>query len=78
MLMAHQSLVHSLMQDKEVMAMAKKTAMMKDDLKMATMISDEKIRMASDAMMKDKEQMTGMMHSTIMHSTMMRQMVDGK
>jgi len=42
------------------------------------MISDEKIRMASDAMMKDKEQMTGMMHSTIMHSTMMRQMVDGK
>lgn len=35
--------------------------MMKDDPKMAPMMSDEKMKMASDAMMKDKEQMNGMM-----------------
>jgi hypothetical protein len=73
MMMAHESLVHSLMQDKEVMAMVEKAARMKDDPKMAPMMSDEKMKMASDAMMKDKEQMKGMMHST-----MMRQMIDGK
>lgn len=73
MMMAHESLIHSLMQDKDVMAMVEKAATMKDDPKMAPMMSDEKMKMASDAMMQDKEQMKGMMQSS-----MIRQMVHGQ
>jgi hypothetical protein len=46
---------------------------MQEDPKMAPMMSDDKMKMAGDMMMKDKKQM-----SSMMHETMARQMVDSK
>lgn len=72
-MMARESLIQSLMQDEDVMAMVKKEAMMHDDPKMAPMMSDQKMKMAGDMMMKDTMQMNRMLHET-----MTRQMVESK
>ena len=73
MMMAHETLIHSLMQDEEVMAVVAKEAMMHSDPKMASMMSAEKMKMADEMMMKDKAKMKGMMNET-----MVRGMVDGQ
>lgn len=73
MMMAREVLIHSLMLDKEVMAVVEKEAMMQEDPKMAPMMSDNKMMMAGEEMMKSKEKTKEMMQEA-----MMRQMTDGK
>lgn len=73
MMMARESLIQSLTQDEEVMAIVKKEAMMHENPGLASMMSDEQMKMAGDMMLKDKKQM-----SSLIHETMTRQMVDGK
>lgn len=51
----------------------KTVAMIKDAPRITPMMSDEKMKMASEALTKDKEQRKGMLYST-----MMRQSVNGK
>ena len=72
-MMAREELIHSLMLDKEVMAMVEKESMMHEDPKMAPMMSDEKMKMEGEAMVKDKGKAKGMMQDT-----MVRKMIDGK
>ncbi len=73
MMMAREELIQSLMMDKDVMAMVEKEAKMQEDPKMAPMMSDEKMKMSGEMMVKDKGKAKGMMQET-----MVRQMVDGK
>lgn len=73
MRMAREELIHSLMLDKEVMAMVEKEAKMQEDPKMAPMMSADKMKMDGEAMTKDKKKAKAMMQET-----MLRSMVDGK
>jgi len=73
MMMAREELIHSLMLDKEVMALVEKEAAMHEDPKMAPMMADDKMKMEGEAMMKDKGKAKGMMQET-----MVRKMVDDK
>jgi len=73
MMMAREELIHSLMLDKEVMAIVEKEAKLQEDPEMAPMISDEKMKMEGEAMMKDKTRAKGMMQET-----MVRQMVESR
>ena len=73
MMLAREELIHSLMLDKEVMAMVEKESMMLEDPKMAQMMSDEKMKMEGEAIVKDKGKAKG-----IMQDTMLRKMIDGK
>lgn len=73
MMMAREELIHSLMLDKEVMAMVEKEAKMQEDPRMAPMMSGDKMKMEGEAMTKDKKKAKAMVQET-----MVRSMVDGK
>jgi len=73
MMMAREELIHSLMLDKEIMALVEKESMMHEDPKMAPMMSDEKMEMEGEAMVKDKGKAMA-----LMQETMVRKMIDGK
>ena len=73
MMMAREELIHGLMLDKDVMALVEKEALVHADPKMAPMMSDEKLKMASDSMAKNKGMVKGMMKET-----MVRKMADTK
>ena len=73
MMMAREELIHSLILDKEVMAMVEKESMMHEDPKMAPMMGDEKMKREGEVMMKDKGKAKGMMQET-----MDPKMIDGK
>ena len=69
MMMAREELIHSLMLDKEVMALVEKESMMQQDPKMAPMMSDDKMRMTGEAMAKDKTALKSMMQETMARQT---------
>jgi len=62
--------MQEMIQDKKVMAMVEKNAMAKDSADAKMMMSDDKMKMDNEAIMKDKEKMKGMMKESIV-----RQMV---
>ncbi len=73
MTMAREELIHSLMLDKEVMDLVKQASKMQHDPAVAPMMSDEKIKMEGDSMMKDEGKTKGMMQET-----MVRHMIHSK
>lgn len=53
------------------MAVVEKEAMKQMDPKMAPMMADDKVKMASEMMMKDKAAMDGMMHESMTRTMVM-------
>jgi hypothetical protein len=64
--MARESLIHALMQDKDVMAMVEKEAKMQEEPAMAKMMSDESMMMKAQTMAKDPVMTKGMVQGAMM------------
>jgi hypothetical protein len=72
-MMAHESMVDSLMHDEEIMSMVEKQAKMQMDPKMAPMMADDKVKMAGEKLMKDKDQMEKMVQHSMTRQSMQSQ-----